>query len=219
MVVASPSSTVDGPLMEMVIGSLSEMVAVAALAPFFRESWEESVEVIAPRVTVKLSAVSDSFSSVALMVIVCVAPAAEFAAKVTVPEVAPKSAPSAASVPSGALHATVTDLATAADRVTVKVASEPSATLAVGLAGPATAMASVEQNLPTAKIGYIIAYKVTQNVDNEFVKNATAATLSGAGAAAGGLTTVWVGAKIGTSFGALVAGPVGAVVGAAGGAL
>ena len=93
------------------------------------------------------------------------------------------------------------------------------ATLAVGLAGPATAMASVEQNLPTAKIGYIIAYKVTQNVGNEFLKGAAAATLSGAGAAAGGLATVWVGTKIGTSFGAFVAGPVGAIAGAAGGAL
>ena len=98
----------------MVIGSLASIVAVAAFAPFLSETWEDSVEVIVPSVTVKDSAVSDSASSVAVMVIVWVAPAAEFAAKVTVPEVSSRSAPSAASVPSGALHATCTSLAATA---------------------------------------------------------------------------------------------------------
>ena len=63
---------------------------------------------------------------------VCVAPAAEFAAKVTVPEVVPRSAATAASVLNGALHATCTSAATDFDSVTVKVASEPSSTLDVG---------------------------------------------------------------------------------------
>ena len=116
----------------MVIGSLSAIVAVAALAPFFSEICDDTVEVMAPSVTVKDSAVSESASSVAVMVIVWVAPAAEFAAKVTVPEVSSRSALSAASVPSGALHATRTSLATAAERVTVKEASDPSATFDAG---------------------------------------------------------------------------------------
>ena len=61
-------------------------------------------------------------SSVTAMVMVWVAPAAELAAKVTVPEVAERSELSAASVPRGALHATCTWAATALERVTVKVA-------------------------------------------------------------------------------------------------
>ena len=51
------------------------------------DNWDDSVDVIVPRVTVKLSEVSDRSSSEAPTVIVWVAPAAEFAANVTVPEV------------------------------------------------------------------------------------------------------------------------------------
>ena len=115
------------------IGSLAAMVAVAALAPDFSEICDESVEVMAPSVTVKDSAVSESISLVAVMVIVWVAPAAEFAAKVTVPEVSSRSALSAASASSGADQATCTSAATAAERVTVKEASLAlGATFAVG---------------------------------------------------------------------------------------
>ena len=80
----------------------------------------------------KASSPSESISSVAVMVMLCVALAAELAVKVTVPEVVPRSALSAASVPSGADHATVTSAATAFDSVTVKIAALPSATLADG---------------------------------------------------------------------------------------
>ena len=90
------------------MGSLSAMVAVAAFAPFFSEICDARVDVMVLRVTVKDSAVSDSASSVAVMVMVCVAPAALFAAKVTVPEVADRSAASAASAARGADQATVT---------------------------------------------------------------------------------------------------------------
>ena len=131
-VVASPSSTLVGPLMLTVIGSLATMVAVAALAPFFKDNCDDSVEVIAASVTVKDSAPSESVSSVAVTVMVWVAPAALFAAKVTVPDVAERSDPSAASVASGALHATWTSASTALDSVTVKVASLPSDTLDAG---------------------------------------------------------------------------------------
>ena len=108
------------------------MVAVADFAPFLSETCEERVEVIVPSVTVKDSAPSDSMSSVAVMVMSCVAPAAELAAKVTVPEVADRSAASAESVLRGALHATVTSASTACDNVTVKVASLPSETFDAG---------------------------------------------------------------------------------------
>ena len=87
---------------------------------------------IVPSVIVNDSEPSDSLSSVAAMGMLCVAPAALFAAKVTVSDVAPRSEPSAASVPSGALHATVTSAPTALDSVTVKTASLPSDTLADG---------------------------------------------------------------------------------------
>ena len=69
------------------IGSLAAIVAVAAFAPFFSPICEASVDVIVPSVTVNVSAPSDSWSSVAAIVIVCVAPAALLAANVTVPEV------------------------------------------------------------------------------------------------------------------------------------
>ena len=68
------------------MGSLSAIVAVADDAPLLRETRDDSVEVIVPRVTVKASDVSESMSSVTVMVMVCVAPAAELAVKVTVPE-------------------------------------------------------------------------------------------------------------------------------------
>ena len=127
--------------MAMVMGSLSAMVAVAAFAPFFSDSCDEgSVDVMAPRVTVKDSAGSDSLSSVAAMVMVCVAPAALFAAKVTVPDVADRSAPTAASVGDGALHATCTSEAMAVERVTVKTALPPSATLEAGPAMESSAL-------------------------------------------------------------------------------
>ena len=115
-----------------VIGSLAEIVAVAELAPFFSDNWDDSVEVIVPRVTVKPSEVSDRSSSVAPMVIVSVAPAAELAANVTVPEVADKSEPLAPSVLSGADQATTTSAATAFDSVTVNDAFPRSATFDAG---------------------------------------------------------------------------------------
>ena len=105
-VVASPSSTLDGPLILMVMGSLSAMVAWAEDAPFLRDICEDSVDVIVPSVTVNDSAPSDSASSVAAIVMLCVAPAALFAPNVTVPDVDPRSDPSAASADSGALHPT-----------------------------------------------------------------------------------------------------------------
>ena len=114
------------------IGSLAAIVAWALLAPFVNPICELSVDVIVPSVTVNASAVSESASSVAVIVIVCVAPAALLAANVTVPDVAPRSAPSAASVPSGAAHATCTSASTAAERVTVNSAFPPSLTFAVG---------------------------------------------------------------------------------------
>ena len=116
-----------------VIGSLAAIVAVALFSSLFTTTCVEGSDVvIAPSVTVKLSAASDSMSSVAAMVMVCVAPAALFAAKVTVPDVADRSAPSAASAANGALHATCTWAATASDSVTVKTALPPSATFDVG---------------------------------------------------------------------------------------
>ena len=60
------------------------------------------------------------------------APAALLAAKVTVPEVVPRSAATAVSVLSGALQATATSAATAFDNVTVKTALPPSKTFEAG---------------------------------------------------------------------------------------
>ena len=71
-------------------------------------------------------------SSVTAMVMVCVESAGELAGKVTVPEVVPKSALSAASAVNGALHATCTCDATAASSATVKTAFPPSVTFSVG---------------------------------------------------------------------------------------
>ena len=92
--------------MLMVIGSLSDIVAVALPADVSTDTCDDRVEVIVPSVTVKLSAPSESASSVAVIVMSWVAPAALFAAKVTVPAVADRSVPSAASVPRGADQAT-----------------------------------------------------------------------------------------------------------------
>ena len=85
-VVVSPSSTLDGPEIEMVMGSLSAIVAVAELALDLRETCEERVEVIVPSVTVNDSAVSDNKSFVVVIVMSCVAPATLFAVNVTVPD-------------------------------------------------------------------------------------------------------------------------------------
>ena len=132
-VVASPSATAVGPLSVTVIGSLAAMVACALFSSLFTNTCVVGSDVVtAPRVTVNVSAPSDSWSSVTAIVIVCVDPAALFGANVTVPEVAPRSAASAPSVPSGALQATCTCAATAADRVTVKVAFPPSVTFTDG---------------------------------------------------------------------------------------
>ena len=79
--------TDDGPVMLIVMGSLSAMVAVAAEDPLSRKTWDDSVDVIVPRVTVKVSDPSDKLSSVTGIVMVCVEPAAELAEKVTVPDV------------------------------------------------------------------------------------------------------------------------------------
>ena len=83
---ASPSSTLDGPEIEIVMGSLSAMVAVAELAPLLRETCDDRVDVMAPSVTVKDSAVSDNKSFVVVIVMSCVAPATLFAVNVTVPD-------------------------------------------------------------------------------------------------------------------------------------
>ena len=117
-----------------VIGSLAAMVAVAEFNPLFSDSCEDSVEVIAPSVTVKDSAASESLSSVAVMVMVCVAPADEFAANVTVPEVADRSALlSRVCTQRRATRPPCTcPQSTAADNVTVKTALPPSDTFDAG---------------------------------------------------------------------------------------
>ena len=135
-----------------VMASLSAMVAVAADAPLFGVTCDDTVDVIVPKVTVKDSAVSDSMSSVAVMVMVCVAPAALPAANVTVPEVADRSEPSAASVLSGADQATVTSFATSADRVMVKEASLPSATLDAGPEMDISALSSSSVRVTVAEV-------------------------------------------------------------------
>ena len=109
------------------------MVAWADFAPFFRDSCDDRVLVMAPSVTVKDSAVSDSASSVAAMVMVWVAPTALLAAK------GHRARGGRATQvgglccvrysANGSLQATVTSLATDLDRVTVKLALLPSATL------------------------------------------------------------------------------------------
>ena len=112
--------------MLMVMASLAAMVAVALLDPFFNVTCDDSVLVIVPNVTVNPSATSERESSDMAIVIVCVDPAALFAANVTVPLVDPRSAASAPSVPNGAVHPTLTSAATCLDRVTVNSALEPS---------------------------------------------------------------------------------------------
>ena len=117
-----------------VMASLASIVAVALEAPLFREICVEgSVEVMVPSVTVKLSAVSDRTSSVAVMVIVCVAPAEELASNVTVPLVSVQVSTLGriGTQRSGPGHL-VTSFDTAADNVTVNSASEPSPTFPLG---------------------------------------------------------------------------------------
>ena len=82
--------------------------------------------VIAPSVTVNDSAVSDRLSSVAVIVMLCVAPAAAVGREGHCSQTwRSRSATAAASVPKGALHVTCTSAATAFDSVTVKVALAP----------------------------------------------------------------------------------------------
>ena len=117
------------------IGSLADIVAVALdFAPFFSDSCEESVDVIVPRVTVKDSAVSDSASSVAVMVMVlrraCGAVRGEGHRAGGGRQVCALGcirAARGARPRNGARSAF-----TVCDSVTVKVASLPSATLAEG---------------------------------------------------------------------------------------
>ena len=92
------------------------------------------------------------------------------------------------------------------------------ATLSVGLACSAAALAPAADASPTARIGFIIAYKVTEN-KSDLAKGVGQAAATGGGGAAGGLALAWAGAKIGGSFGAFVGGPVGIVAGAAAGAV
>ena len=122
--VASPSFTNAGPLMETVIGSLSAMVATAELLSGSTNTREARSPDIVPSVTENVSAASERLSSTTATSMVCVAPAAEFAAKVTVPDLSATSSVSA--VPGIRLHATVTSAATWRDSVTVNTAVEPS---------------------------------------------------------------------------------------------
>ncbi len=91
------------------------------------------------------------------------------------------------------------------------------ATLSVGLACSAAALAPAADVSPTARIGFVVAYKLTENTPRP-VNRMVQAAATGAGAAAGSLATIWAGAKIGGSFGAFVGGPVGIIAGAACGA-
>ena len=79
------------------------------------------------------------------------------------------------------------------------------ATLSVGLACSAAALAPTADAAPTARIGFIIAYAATRNAPAP-VSSLVQAAATGAGGAAGGLALVWAGAKIGGSFGAFLAG-------------
>ena len=92
------------------------------------------------------------------------------------------------------------------------------ATLSVGLACSAAALAPTTDVSPTARIGFILVYQSTKDL-NDPVKGMVRAGATGAGAAAGTLATIWAGTKIGGSFGAFVGGPTGAIAGAAAGAL
>ena len=91
------------------------------------------------------------------------------------------------------------------------------ATLSVGLARSAAALAPTTDVSPTARIGFILVYQSTKDL-NDPVKGMVRAGATGA-AAAGTLATIWAGTKIGGSFGAFVGRPAGAIAGAAAGAL
>ena len=85
--VASPSSTDDGPVMLIVIGSLSEIVAVAKLDPFFNEICDDSVRRDrTQRHREPLGHLRQLVIQLWLWLMVCVAPAAELAGNVTVPD-------------------------------------------------------------------------------------------------------------------------------------
>ena len=83
--VASPSSTVEGPLSVTVIGSLWAMITSAINEPALGHTKSLTVEVTVPNSTVKFSAVSDRASSVIPTVKVWVAPAADPDGNVTEP--------------------------------------------------------------------------------------------------------------------------------------
>ena len=91
------------------------------------------------------------------------------------------------------------------------------ATLSVGLACSAAALAPGADVSPTARIGFIVAYAATADTPAP-VSTLVQAAATGGGGAAGGLALAWVGAKIGGSFGAFVGGPIGIIAGAAVGA-
>ena len=83
--VASPSSTVDGPLSVTEIGSLSAMYTSAMNEPILGPTNALTGEVTVPNSTVNTSTVSDRASSVIPRVKVWVAPAAEPDWKLTEP--------------------------------------------------------------------------------------------------------------------------------------
>ena len=108
------------------------------------------------------------------MVMFCVAPAAEFAANLTVPEVVPRSAAFAESVPSGADHATCTSASTAADNVTVNVASDPSATLADG-----PSMLSSAPSLSSVSVVVVLSSSVSVMVADVTVRPTSVVVVPG----------------------------------------
>ena len=84
---APPSVTSSvGPLMLTVIGSLADIVAVSLLAELFTVTCDDRSPPTVPSVTVNDSVVSDNASSVTAMSMSSVAPAADPAANVTVPD-------------------------------------------------------------------------------------------------------------------------------------
>ena len=93
------------------------------------------------------------------------------------------------------------------------------ATLAVGLAGSATAMAPVGDSM-NAQIGFTVAYYAANNnqAAQAFGQGALGTAGGLAGAYLGKKAGVWLGAKVGASIGAAF-GPGGAILGAGVGAL
>ena len=117
-----------------VIGSLAAIVAVAELRPVLqpdlRGQRRRDRALASPS---RSPPAPTAWSSVAVMVIVCVAPAAELAANVTVPDVGGESAlPQRHPCPTAPSTPPAPGASTAADSVTVNSALEPSETLDVG---------------------------------------------------------------------------------------